>query len=366
MTRHTPLLLPAGDRVHALKHCRPLPCSMLFSNLVYKTKITEDMKQKKQKITFLSWLGLQASELRDAGKFSTARNYRRALSSFAAFSASYYGPGGEYRDYPAGMPDWPDESTIRKYSTWLQRRGVVRNTVSFYMRILRSAYNKAADSGIVIQQHPFSHVYTGVDKTRKRAVDEDIIVRLQSLDLAGKPSLALARDMFIFSYCTRGMAFVDMAFLKKHDIYGDTISYSRKKTGQRMYVHIEKCVRTILDRYCGSDSEFIFPVIRSSEPEAAFREYQSSLGYYNRNLKVLSSLSGSDVRLSSYIARHSWASNARKYNIPLSIISAGMGHDSEKTTMIYLASLDNSEIDNANRKIVSRIENLGSAGETAH
>lgn len=324
-TRHIPLFLPAGNRVQALKHCRPLPCSMLFSNLVYKTKITEDMKQKKQKITFLSWLGLQASELRDAGKFSTARNYRRALSSFVAFSASYYGPGGEYRGYPAGMPDWPDESTIRKYSTWLQRRGVVRNTVSFYMRILRSAYNKAADSGIVIQQHPFSHVYTGVDKTRKRAVDEDIIVRLQSLDLAGKPSLALARDMFIFSYCTRGMAFVDMAFLKKHDIYGDTISYSRKKTGQRMYVHIEKCVRTILDRYCGSD-----------------------------------------VRLSSYIARHSWASNARKYNIPLSIISAGMGHDSEKTTMIYLASLDNSEIDNANRKIVARIENLGSAGETAH
>lgn len=306
------------------------------------------MKKKNEQLTFLSWIERQTSALEEAGRFSTARNYRNALKSFTEFSRSV-----------TPLPTWPDEKTILKYNTWLQRRGIVRNTISFYMRILRSAYNKAASLRLVRQQHPFQHVYTGVDKTRKRALDEKLIIRLQSLELIGKPSLALARDMFIFSYCTRGMAFVDMVFLRKRNIFGETISYNRKKTGQRIDVHIEKCVRQIIDRYRNPESEFIFPVIHASAPEKAYRQYQSYLSYYNRNLKRLGSLAGTDIRLSSYMARHSWASNARKHNIPISVISAGMGHDSEKTTLIYLTSLDSSAIDKANRMIVGILENDG-------
>lgn len=299
------------------------------------------MKQKNDHLTFLSWLERQSSIKEETGRFSTARNYRNALKSFSEFSGSC-----------SHLPRWPDEATILKYNTWLQRRGIVRNTISFYMRILRSVYNKAADSGLVRQRHPFLHVYTGIDKTRKRALDEKLILRLQSLELIDKPSLELARDMFIFSYCTRGMSFVDMAFLKKRNILGETISYNRKKTGQRIDVRIEKCTRQIIDRYRNPESEFIFPVINDSSPETAYRQYQSHLSYYNRNLKRLGSLAGTDIRLSSYMARHSWASNARKHNIPLSIISAGMGHDSERTTLIYLTSLDSSVVDKANKMIV--------------
>ena len=100
---------------------------------------------------------------------------------------------------------------ITDYNAFLVQRGLVRNSVSFYMRVLRAIYNKAARQKLIEQQHPFTEVYTGIDRTRKRAVSEAIIFQLHRLELEAGTPLALCRDMFIFSYCTRGMAFVDIA-----------------------------------------------------------------------------------------------------------------------------------------------------------
>lgn len=296
------------------------------------------------KSAFLDWLREQASSLNEAGKFGTSRNYRRAYSSYASFAAE------------SGAPSWPDSNTILKYSTWLQHRGIVRNTVSFYMRILRAAYNKAADTGLVIQQYPFTKVYTGVDRTKKRALDERMIVRILKMDLGADRILDLTRDMFIFSYCTRGMAFVDMIMLKRGNIRGNSIVYSRKKTGQILTIRIEDSIRRIMEKYRSSASDYIFPVLHQDSPASVYRQYQTALGYYNRNLKRLGKLAGTETGLSSYVARHSWASNARKHNIPLAVISAGMGHDSEKTTCVYLASVDSSCVDAANREILSSLD----------
>ena len=244
-----------------------------------------------------------------------------------------------------------------QYDDWLRRRGIVRNTVSFYMRILRAVYNKAVKEDIVPQADPFRYVYTGVDQTCKRAVGEDVVVRLRQLDLTHSPSLALARDIFIFSYCTRGMAFVDIAFLRNQDIVGDTIRYVRRKTGQRLVIRIEPCIAKLIGRYAGAGriSGYVFPLLSSDDPARAFSQYRTALDYYNRRLKKLSGLLGLEVPLSSYTSRHTWATAARNHNIPLSVISAGMGHASEKTTQIYLASLENSVIDQANRSLIASL-----------
>lgn len=306
------------------------------------------MKTKQNKAhcpVFTTWLSDQADELGKSGRFSTARNYRRVLSSYSAFSAQ-----------TPDIPAWPDEAAIIKYDTWLKYRGVVRNTISFYMRILRASCNKAKAYGITGLNPTFESVYTGIDKTRKRAIDEDIILMMLKLDLTERHSLSLARDIFLFSYCTRGMAFVDIAFLKRKDICNGNICYSRRKTGQRMSIRIEECLKSIIDKYMeGGNRPYLFPLIRSSNPETAFRQYQTALGYYNRNLKILGKDIGAGAGISSYMARHSWASNARKHNIPLSIISAGMGHESEKATLIYLDSIDNSDVDTANNKILASL-----------
>ena len=225
------------------------------------------------------------------------------------------------------------------------------------MRVLRAVFNKAVREGIVSQSSPFRNVYTGVDRTRKRAVGEETVIRLRRLNLEHSPSLALARDIFIFSYCARGMAFVDIAFLRKQDIAGGAICYVRRKTGQRLTIRIEPCMGDIIERYAPvtRTSDYVFPLLNAEDPVRGFSQYQTALGYYNRRLKRLAELLELETPLSSYTSRHTWATTARNHNVPLSIISAGMGHASEKTTQIYLASLESSVIDQANRSIIASL-----------
>ena len=165
-----------------------------------------------------------------------------------------------------------------------------------------------------------------------------------------------ARDMFLFSYCTRGMAFVDMAYLRKDDIRGGSIHYIRRKTGQPLCVRMEPCIRQIVDRYADRSEVYVFPMLKSEDPEKTYARYQVALNYYNRQLKQLGRMLHLDSGLTSYVARHSWATAARNHNIPVSVISAAMGHQSEKTTQIYLAMLEDSVIDSANQEIISYIK----------
>ena len=296
--------------------------------------------------TMLSCLAALVDELKGDGRWGTARNLQRALNSFSLFL------DGE--DISLGQMD---ERLVGEYEQWLRTRKVSRNSSSFYMRNLRSAYNKLVSRNLTEQTFPFRNVYTGVERTRKRAVREGAVIRLLNLDLAHSASLAFSRDLFIFSYCTRGMAFVDIAYLKKGDVSRGMLNYIRHKTGQHLTVRIEPFVEEIIKRYepYVRNSPYLFPIITSDNPEEAFRQYQTALGYYNRKLKQLGELVGESLCLSSYTARHSWATIARNHNIPLSIISAGMGHTSEKTTLIYLDSVDGSLVDEANEEIVKAL-----------
>ena len=299
-----------------------------------------------ERFTVFAFVEKQIACLRADGKLGTARNYRRTLNSFSGFLNG--------ADIPFSLLD---ERLVGRYNDWLQRRRIVRNTVSFYMRVLRAVFNKAVREGIVPQSSPFRNVYTGVDHTRKRAVGEETVIRLRCLNLEHSPSLALARDIFIFSYCARGMAFVDIAFLRKQDIAGGTIRYVRRKTGQHLTIRIEPCMGDIIERYSQvtRTSDYVFPLLSAKDPVRVFSQYQTALGYYNRRLKRLADLLELEMPLSSYTSRHTWATTARNHNVPLSVISAGMGHASEKTTQIYLASLESSVIDQANRSTIASL-----------
>lgn len=243
------------------------------------------------------------------------------------------------------------ELLIADYNVFLIRRSIVRNSISFYMRILRAVYNKAVRQHLAQPAHLFQDVYTGIDHTRKRAVPESVIIQLYKLDLPEKSSLALARDLFIFSYGTRGMAFVDMAYLRQSDIRDGMISYARHKTGQRLTVKIEPSIQQIIDCYASDNSPYIFPVLSSVESQKAYKQYQTAINTQNRLLCQLSKRLSMECKLTSYTSRHSWATAARNHNVPISVISAGMGHASERTTQIYLTMLENSAIDTAIKEL---------------
>ncbi len=296
-------------------------------------------------ILTLDYIRTQIEQLRAANRFGTAKNYEKTMRSF--------------REFLNGIPlplSALTEQVIMDYNVFLVQRGLVRNSVSFYMRVLRAIYNKAVRQKIIEQQRPFTEVYTGIDRTRKRAVSESIIAQLNRLELEAGTPLALCRDMFIFSYCTRGMAFVDMAYLKKANIQNGAITYARHKTGQLLSVRIEPCIRRIIDRYAGSDTPYLFPILTSSDMAEAYEQYRVALNTHNRLLGRLSEMLGCGCKLTSYTSRHSWATAARNHNVPISVISQGMGHTSEQTTQIYLTMLENSVIDDANRGIIEYLD----------
>ena len=147
------------------------------------------------------------ARLKQMGKIRTAENYSCTLKSFMQFRGD--------RDV---LLSEIDSDLMQLYEAYLHGKGAVRNTSSFYMRILRAVYNRALEKGLMEQRNPFRHVYTGVDKTVKRAVPLSAIKRMKNLDLSLQPNLEFARDMFLFSFYTRGMSFIDMAHLKKKDL----------------------------------------------------------------------------------------------------------------------------------------------------
>ncbi|MFR9535657.1 MAG: site-specific integrase [Rikenellaceae bacterium] len=237
------------------------------------------------------------------------------------------------------------------YEAYLKRDGVTMNTISFYIRNLRAIYNRAVDQELIEQKHPFRKVYTGIEKTAKRALPLKNIKEIKETDLSLKPKMSFARDMFLLSFYTRGMSFVDMAFLRKKDLQNGVIQYRRRKTGQQLHIKWEKCMQDIVARYPPNETEYLLPIITKDVVNKR-SYYQGELAKINTQLKKLSSLLSLQTPITMYVARHSWASVAKNRNIPLSVISEGMGHDSEATTQIYLASLDTAIVDKANRMIL--------------
>ena len=295
---------------------------------------------------FIRYIRASGMKMKEEGRHSTAHNYLSAANSLAVFL------GG--KDIPVCAVT---ARLMEHYGRWLTGRGVCRNSLSFYMRVLRAAYNKAVSAGLTRQAGPFRKVYTGIERTAKRAVSEETVSSLYRTRLRENSPLSMARDLFLFSYCARGMAFVDMAHLRKSDISRGILSYRRHKTGQRIEVRMEGPMDTIAQRYLNKDSPYVFPILRDgSNGTVSYRRYRTMLRYYNRLLGRLSVMSGSGCHLTSYVARHTWASAARAHGVSLSIISAAMGHTSERTTSIYLADIDRSLIDNANREIIGKLE----------
>ena len=303
--------------------------------------IVKRFKSPECHVLVLDFMQNQIRLMRNANRLGTALNYEITRKNFVKCL------GGGNLPFSAMT-----EQVIADYNAFLVQRGMVRNSISFYMRIMRAVYNKAVRQKLVEQSHPFTEVYTGIDRTRKRAVSESVISQLYKLNLAEGTPLALARDIFIFSYCTRGMAFVDIAYLKRENIQNGVICYARRKTGQLLSVRIEPSIQRIIDRYSSALSPYVFPILTSTETKPAYEEYQVAINNHNRQLRRLSKMLPAGCKLTSYTSRHSWATAARNHNVPISVISAGMGHTSEQTTQIYLTMLENSVIDDANQGLI--------------
>ncbi len=306
---------------------------------------------------------------------STIDNYQTALRSLLTYAG---------KDIST---EQIDVAMMEGYQRWLQLRGVSRNTSSCYMRSLRALLRHIDAEGEY--KEAFKSVYTGNEKTEKRAITEEELKRLRSplptspsplptspyrgrrKEQGGRKSplptspyrgrgkeqrkdraLGMARDLFLFSFCALGMPFVDLAFLKKSQVKDGYIDYRRHKTGQHIRVKIEPLMQEIIDKYARKDGLYLFPILTHSNHEEAMREYERQRSRYNRLLGELSRKLNLP-HLTSYVARHSWASIAYGQDVALPIITKAMGHTSTQTTLTYIREINDHRIEEANSRLVN-------------
>lgn len=304
-------------------------------DVVHSFKTRNDLGQ------FFVYASSQIDELENWGKHGTAANYRSAVNAFERFIGQ---DELSFEDIT--------KKTVETFIEFQLQSGNSLNTVNFYVKQLRAIYNKADDDGLIhAAYNPFHRVKLKSQKTAKRAISSKEISQITALDLEGKHKhLELVRDLFLFSLYTRGMSFVDMCYLKQDNLQGYMLTYYRRKTGQFLQIKIEPALRALLRKYSDANSSYLLPMLRNDDSYKGYRYIQRRL---NKRIRQIGDLLGFDFPLTFYVARHTWATLAHEKGFPVSVISEGMGHTSEKTTQIYLANLNHQVIDRANRAVMN-------------
>lgn len=280
------------------------------------------------------------ARLRELKHTGTANNYRATLNSIRRFRRD--------RDIPL---EYIDHILMENYQAYLQSERLTPNSISFYMRIFRAIYNRAVNQELTSDNKPFRFVFTGIEKTRKRAIPLKSLKQIKNLDLTTKLHLNFARDIFLFLFFCRGMSFIDAAYLKKTDIHDGTLTYRRHKTGRTLHIKVVSQIREIIERYSIHDSPFLLPIIKQPGNNER-QQYESALRRVNNSLKAIGRIIKLPTPLTTYVTRHTWATIAKNKNVPINIISDALGHDSISTTQVYLASIDTSTIDKANYLVI--------------
>lgn len=296
-------------------------------------------KNLKQQFYLLRYIDTQIERKKTLKKDGTAAAYKSTRSSLGKFLNNSNIRMSEI-----------DLRFIRRYEDFLHNSGVTDNTVSYYLRNLRTLYNQAMTDGYLPQgEYPFIKAQTRPAKTVKRALVRKDLQTLANLELEDTPKLNFARDLYLFSFYAQGMAFVDIVLLKKSDICNGVLAYSRHKSKQLIRIAVTPQMKEVMDKYA-TEGEYVFPIINDKD-SSEYKQYRLALARINRYLKKIAAMVEIETSLTTYTARHTWATLARDCGAPVSVISAGLGHTSEETTRIYLKEFDVSQLDKINSMV---------------
>lgn len=294
-----------------------------------------------------TYMACVAGEMRKAGKNSKADLYRVVSNRLRQFTNEGKLSFGRVT-----------ATLVDSFAQSLYQEGLAVNTVNNYLSGFRAVYNAARKAGVFTEQgkNPFTHLHLRREITSKRALSSQAINELARMQPSASSPHRLALDLFLFCYMACGMPFIDLAHLMHDNIRGKDIVYHRSKTGTRVQIAITPAMRLLLKRYARKDSRYLFPIL--PEGGCSHERYKAILTRYNACLHEIGNSLKHPVKLTSYVARHSWATEALRKNTPMAVIIQGLGHTSEKTTRIYLDSLDRSVMARANGKIIKTVNDL--------
>ena len=296
--------------------------------------------------------------LKREGKFPAMHVYACTLRSYEKFCAEERHPKNTTTSL--SMQEIFTPERLKEYEDWLAGQQSSPNTISTYMRTLQAVYNRWMSPGIE-GYNPvlFKDVYTKVESRTKRALTAEQMEQLRNTDFS---VLTLRQQQvltyFLLMFMLRGMPFIDLAHLRKSDLRNRRITYRRHKTGKLMVVDVPPDAMRLLQKYRDkTDSEYLFPLLHGGLfMEEHHHRYQETLRHFNRELARLMKQLLPGVSVSSYTARHTWATLAYHNGVPVGLISQSLGHSSIRVTMTYLKPFDAEVIDRINRQVISLVK----------
>ena len=296
--------------------------------------------------------------LKREGKFPAMHVYACTLRSYEKFCAEERYPKNTTASL--SMQEIFTPERLKEYEDWLAGQQSSPNTISTYMRTLQAVYNRWMSPGIE-GYNPvlFKDVYTKVESRTKRALTAEQMEQLRNTDFS---VLTLRQQQvltyFLLMFMLRGMPFIDLAHLRKSDLRNRRITYRRHKTGKLMVVDVPSDAMRLLQKYRDkTDSEYLFPLLHGGLfMEEHHHRYQETLRHFNRELARLMKQLLPGVSVSSYTARHTWATLAYHNGVPVGLISQSLGHSSIRVTMTYLKPFDAEVIDRINRQVISLVK----------
>lgn len=289
-------------------------------------------------------------KLRESGRYETAKRYQTVLNSFLAFT-------GQSEVTFSGLTP----SLLSEYETYLKNKECRQSTISMYLRTFRAICHRAVkEEKAELMPHLFDSLYTGQDRTTKRALPLESLNRIVQFKPTEKNvNLTFTRDMYMLSFYLRGIPFVDLAHLRHTDIRDGILYYHRSKTGQPLFVRLNYRALEIIHRYATDKRQscYLLPLIKRPGAKDEHCQYDSALRLYNKRLKLLAKELGLKENLTSYVARHSWATVAYDHGISVAYISESLGHSSEEVTYNYLESFTVDMLANVNDFVIDIVTN---------
>jgi len=313
-----------------------------------ETLSVKDVKHKIDKKSssgsFYEFAMNEIKELIKANRLGTARSYKGVVSVLKTFH-----PGKDllFREITYNF--------LVRLETHHRANGNQLNGLAVYMRTIRALYNKGIKAGVAEEKrYPFNDYKIKTVPTQKRALDWEFLKKIIDLRIQPDEPFFKVRNYFLASYMMYGMNFKDMAYLEKKDVINGRIVYRREKTSKLYDIKITENLKSILEYYIlqSPASKYIFPIIKSDNLIAQDKEITEARKRYNKKLKSLAEKCGIEMTLTSYVSRHSFATQAMVSDIPVTAISTMLGHSSLKTTQIYLKALPSNILDEYNSKIL--------------
>lgn len=304
--------------------------------------IKQRIIQQHTSSSFFTFTQEQVLELVKAGRLGTARSYKGLISVLKTYKK---GKDLSFKDI--------NYRFLTAFETYHMGKGLSYNGLSVYLRALRAIYNKAIKAGLVEKErYPFNDYKIKSVPTDKRALEWEQFKKIIALEITKDHECFNARNYFVASYLMYGMNFTDMAHLRKSNIVNGRIKYRRQKTSKLYDIKITETLEKILEHYHSSNSEYIFPIIKRENVVLQDKDILWARKRYNKKLKVVAEMCDIEENLTSYVSRHSFATQAMLQQVPINAISTMLGHSSIRTTEIYLKSLPTETLDGYNARII--------------